>query len=188
MAAPFDHPDWLYELKIDGFRAVAYVEDGTVRLISRAGILFTRFKPLAAAMATELAGRAMILDGEVATLDAEGRSIFDDIFRRRGTPVFCAFDIMHLDGKDLTERPLRERKRILRSVVPKTSTSMLYVDHVEEHGVALFEQACAADLEGIIAKWADAPYRLLNGQSSWVKIKSKTYSQAIDRAWKPKGR
>lgn len=179
---PFDHPEWLYELKIDGFRAVAYVQPSGVRLISRAGILFTRFRPLAASIAAELGGRTLILDGEVACLDGEGRSCFDDLFFRRRPPIFAAFDVMHVDGVDVVERPLLERKALLRDVVPFGSGSMLYVDHVVGQGEGLFAQACARDLEGIVAKWAAAPYRLLDGESSWVKIKNRAYTQVIGRA------
>lgn len=182
LPAPFDHPEWLFELKIDGFRAVAYVEPSGVRLISRAGILFTRFRPLAAALASELAGRTLILDGEVACLDGEGRSCFDDLLFRRGTPIFAAFDVLHVEGVDVTDRPLLERKALLRDIVPTPTASLLFVDHVVGQGEALFAEACARDLEGIVAKWATAPYRLLDGESSWVKIKNRAYSQTIGRA------
>ncbi len=182
LAASFDHPEWLYELKIDGFRAVAYVEGAGVRLVSRTGHVFKQFRPLAAALAVELAGRTLILDGEVGCFDGEGRSCFDDLFFRRGTPIFAAFDVMHVDGVDVVDRPLLERKALLRDVVPFTSAAMLYVDHVLGQGEALYAQACARDLEGIVAKWAAAPYRLLDGESSWVKIKNRAYTQAIGRA------
>jgi hypothetical protein len=122
-------------------------------------------------MHAELGGRARSSKGRWP-LDAAGRSCFDDLFYPRGTPIFCAFDVMRLDDEDLTERSLFARKALLRGLVPRTSMSMLYVDHILQHGAALFEQACARDLEGIVAKWGTAPYRLVDGESSWVKIKN----------------
>lgn len=80
--------------------------------------------------------RHAILDGEIACLDEQGYSRFNELLFRRGTPLFCAFDLLHLDGKDLRNLPLIERKRTLRRVIPDNSVCLLYVDHIEGEGRA----------------------------------------------------
>src|SRR5436309_2851494 len=104
---PFDHPDWLYELKYDGFRALALIENGTCRLVSRKAHVYKSFPGLCASLA-QLPHDA-ILDGEIVCLDHDGRPQFDQLFFRRGEPYFCAFDVPYLDGRDVRELPLIER-------------------------------------------------------------------------------
>jgi bifunctional non-homologous end joining protein LigD len=117
-AEPFDHPDWIFEAKLDGFRAVAYLEDGACRLVSRHGNQFRAFAALARAIAQDLTGHAAILDGEVVHPGPDGRPLFYELMRRRGPFCFYAFDLLWLDGNDLRGRPLLERKRALRKLVP----------------------------------------------------------------------
>lgn len=100
---------------------------------------------------------------------------------RRGTPRFCAFDLLRLNGKDLPSLPLIERKRALRRVIPNRSPFLVYVDHVETEGEHLFEVACERDLEGIVAKHRLSRYVLEDGNAAWVKIKNRRYSQLIGR-------
>src|SRR4051794_27710037 len=114
----FDHPDWLHEIKYDGFRALAYIENGTTRLVSRNGNAYKSFGALCTEIAAALPGHSAVLDGEVVHLDSEGKPQFYELLRRRSPQQFVAFDILWLDSKDLTRMPLLERKRILRSVVP----------------------------------------------------------------------
>lgn len=181
--APFDDPQWLFEVKVDGYRAVAYV-DADVRLVSRTGRDLARqrrFSDVARATADVFRGRQVILDGELACFFPDGRSDWRGLQRRSALPYFAAFDVLWLDGEDLRERPLRERKALLRDLVPEPPCRVLYVEAVPERGVALFNAVRAADMEGIVAKWADGPYRLLDGLTSWVKIKNRAYSQMADR-------
>ena len=98
---PFEHPDWIFEPKMDGFRALAYVEAGACRLVSRNWNAFKTFKPLATAIAQELAGRSAILDGEIVHPGRDGRPMFYELMRRRGPFCFYAFDLLWLDGRDL---------------------------------------------------------------------------------------
>lgn len=147
----FDNAEYVYELKMDGFRALAHVEGDSTRLVSRRGNVYRSFQRLYAAIQAELKCEA-ILDGEIVCLDSEGRPQFYDLLCRRGQPVLYVFDLLWLDGKDLRERPLVERKRLLRSVVPEQSACLLYADHVEQHGVEMFRWACDQDLEGVVAK------------------------------------
>src|SRR6266542_736450 len=98
--------------------------------------------------------------------------------RRRSPQHYCAFDMVWLNGRDLRTLPLLERKRIVRGTVPAPPSPILYVDHLAESGIALFEAACRDDLEGIVAKPAGAAY---GEEGSWVKIKNRHYSQAEGR-------
>ena len=147
---PFDHRDWLFELKLDGFRALAYVEGGRGRLVSRNGNTFKRFAPLAAEIAVALAGvRNAILDGEVVCLDGDGRPLFNALLYRRREPCFVAFDCLWLDGRDLRRLPLIERKRVLRGIVPRRRPCVQYLPHLHRRGVDLFTEVVQRDLEGV---------------------------------------
>jgi bifunctional non-homologous end joining protein LigD len=149
------------ELKIDGFRSLAYVENGQCDLVSRNGNTFRNFKDLAQWIGENLHVENAVLDGEIACVDDSGRSIFNDLlFRRRGC-VFFAFDLLYLNGEDLRGLPLVERKVRLRRLLRRKRLRILYVDHIEKHGRRLFEKVCGLDLgrhrretEGL-AVWGD---------------------------------
>jgi ATP-dependent DNA ligase len=121
---PFDHPDWLFDLKYDGFRAVCYVENGHCSFVSRRGNVFTRFDALCEQMASALCHEVMselgvedaILDGEVITADETGRPQFYDLLRRTRSPSYVAFDLLWLNGADLRPLPLRERRERLKTI------------------------------------------------------------------------
>jgi bifunctional non-homologous end joining protein LigD len=123
----FDHDDFLFELKMDGFRALAHVGPDETRLVSRRGHVYKRFTELAAAIHIELDCEA-VLDGEIVCLDVNGRPQFYDLLRRRSAPVFYAFDLLRLDGEDLRPRLLIERKRLLQSIVPGQPSVMFYAE------------------------------------------------------------
>jgi bifunctional non-homologous end joining protein LigD len=176
---PFDHPDWFFELKWDGFRAIAYVESGACDLVSRNGRPFKKFAVLRDSVAAVVGKHNAILDGEVVALDASGRAQFYPLLHRRADPYFYAFDCLWLDGRDLRRIPLVERKRILRRLVPPQPSRLLYVDHIEARGVDLFREVCQLDLEGIVAKRRDGMYD--PDAPTWVKIKNRSYSQAVGR-------
>lgn len=178
-ADPFDDPDWIFEVKHDGYRALAHLEAGKVRLVSRRGREFNSYAPLAIALAKEIQTRNAVLDGELVCLDAGGKSIFADM-RRRLPPVLIAFDLLKLGSQDLRERPLRERKLALRTIIPEVSSHLLYLHHIAGRGRDLFEAACRMDLEGIVAKKADAPYDVKRAR--WWKIKNPAYSQGAGRS------
>jgi len=115
-------------------------------------------------------------------LDAEGRSLFNRLLFRRQTPVYAAFDIVWVNGQDLRDRPLVERKTRLRAILPLESPHLLHVDHLREKGQELFALACENDLEGVVGKWAQGTYQSDGRTTSWVKVKNRTYSQAEGRA------
>jgi bifunctional non-homologous end joining protein LigD len=144
--APFDHPDWIFEPKLDGFRAVAYVDNGAARLVSRKQNVYKSFPVLTAAIGNSLSVRDAILDGEIVHLGPGGAAQFYDLMRRRPPQHFYGFDILWLDGRDLRELPLVERKRLLRKMIPTQPSPVLYVNHVVGTGAALYDAVCAKDL------------------------------------------
>lgn len=155
--AAFSPPDWLFEIKWDGFRALAQIEHGRCKLISRNGNEFKSFRSLGESLGTELKHDA-VLDGEIICLGPDGKSQFYDLFFRRAELSFIAFDLIRCDGQDYIYAPLIERKQKLRSVLPKESQRIFFCDHVERDGEELFRLACANDLEGIVAKHRFGPY------------------------------
>jgi bifunctional non-homologous end joining protein LigD len=173
---PFDDPDWLFELKYDGFRALAVLHDGACRLLSRNGNRFG-FDALASGIAAHLLCQSAVLDGEIVRLDSAGRSNFADLFYRRGEPIFVAFDLLSVGGRDLRAQPLHARKRELRRLLPAQSATILYCDEVEHTGCDLFQLACEHDLEGIVAKWKYGRYTAGREETTWVKIRNANYSQ-----------
>jgi bifunctional non-homologous end joining protein LigD len=175
---PFDHPEWLYELKLDSFRALAFIESGSCRLVSRKAHVYKSFPGLCQSLG-DLPYEA-VLDGEIVCLDRDGCPQFDSLFYRRGEPSFYAFDVPYLDGRDLRGAPLVERKRILGGIVPRSDSRLLYIGHTEGCGVDLFREVCARDLEGVVATWKHGCY-VSGDETSWVKIKNPAYSQAVDR-------
>jgi bifunctional non-homologous end joining protein LigD len=181
VAEPFDDPAFIYELKHDGFRALAYIDRGKpARLVSRRGNDYRNYAALAAELAKSVPPNT-ILDGELVVLDAEGRSQFEPLLRRRAQPVFCAFDILWSNGDDLRDMPLLARKSLLCGVVRK-SDHVLVADHVVGRGVDLFRAVCERDCEGVVAKLAASPYRLLDGKRSpWIKVRNAGYTQMSGR-------
>src|SRR5215472_10940204 len=172
---PFDHDDFIFELKYDGFRALADVGSGRCRLISRNHHEFTTFPDLCEAIGQSLPGQA-VLDGEIVYLGKDGCPRFYDLMRRRVPQCFYAFDLLWRDGRDLWELPLINRKRMLKKIV---KSPVLFVDHLAGHGVDLFQAVCQRDLEGIVAKAAQGLYQ--PEKTTWVKIKNPNYSQAAGR-------
>src|SRR5438132_2020986 len=124
-AAPFDHPEWGFEVKHDGFRGIAYVKAGHCELVSRTGYVYKRFLALAEQIAESLDVQNAVLDGEIVCLDGHGKSQFKTLLYRRRTPYFYAFDILELQRKDLRPLPLLTRKRHLKLIVPSAPSALL---------------------------------------------------------------
>src|SRR5437763_791016 len=159
-AAPFDDPDLIYELKMDGFRALAVIEHGRTQLISRNGHPFSSFAELGKHVAASVPNTKLtVLDGEIVCLDRKGKPQFKNLLFRRNPPCFFAFDLLTCDGKDLRTERLLDRKQELRRLLAQSPDSLLkYTEYIDGHGTALFERICETDLEGIIAKQKSAPY------------------------------
>lgn len=156
------------------FRAIAHIEHGRCKLVSRNGNEFKSFRSLSESLGSEVK-HSMVLDGEVVCLAADGKPRFYDLLFRRGEPRFIAFDLLRCDGQDLRYSPLHERKAKLRTVLPSNSACVMYCDYVEQYGEALFKLACEGDVEGIVAKHKYGPY--LQDQAQWIKIRNRGYSQ-----------
>src|SRR5262249_28044342 len=173
---PFDREGWLFELKWDGFRAIAETDsEGSPRLYSRRHNDFTkRFPPIARALA-ELKTQA-IVDGEICALDEHGFPRFEWLVNRgpqKGTLIYYVFDLLKLGELDLRRDPLLKRKSRLEKLV-SGNPRILYVVHMEREGLAMFSGALALGLEGVVAKDAKSPY--VEGPvvtQHWLKIKNR---------------
>jgi bifunctional non-homologous end joining protein LigD len=180
--APFDDDDWLFELKYDGFRALAVIERGRAQLLSRNGHPFASFSSLAESISDSLPNVRAVIDGEICSLDRHGRPQFKNLMFRRGNPpCFFAFDLLTCDGKDLRTERLLDRKQELRRLLAKTPFPVRYTEHVEGSGTALFQRVCQLDLEGIVAKQKFGPYVGEREHSTWFKILNRKYSQKDGR-------
>jgi bifunctional non-homologous end joining protein LigD len=175
-------PTIIYELKIDGFRALAHLHDGQGELISRNGNVFHGFADLAEWLAAHINIESAVIDGEIACVDENGRPTFRDLLFRKRQCIFVAFDLLYLNGKDLRTLPLLERKALLKRLIRRKRSRLLYLDHVETDGVLLFEQIVKMDLEGMVAKRKDSPYKATEKPSPhWIKVKNPAYSQKEGR-------
>ena len=114
-------------------------------------------------------------------LDEQGLSQFYPMMFNKQMPIFAVFDVLMLDGEDLRGLPLLERKKILEGCIVQGAPNVQFVDHVETKGEAPYEDICALDMEGIVAKPLESPYRLIKGRNPWWKIKNPNYSQAEGR-------
>jgi bifunctional non-homologous end joining protein LigD len=155
MNEPWNDPEWIFELKYDGFRALAFVDSRRTRLVSRKNFEYRRYANLAQDISAALQGHEAVLDGEVC-IDANGAPQFYDLLYSRSVPCFAVFDLLWLDGEDLRSLPLLGRKRRLKSLVANKE-GLLYVSHFERSGTVLFHEVCRMDLEGIVAKFKHAP-------------------------------
>ena len=183
VAKAFDSPEWLFELKWDGYRAVAFIESGRLRLVSRnQNDLTKQFSELASMPQFVKAERA-ILDGEIVALDEEGRPSFSLMQQRtgfqpgkrrrsprEGVPItYYAFDLLYLDGIDLRRVALEQRKQLLQDRI-ENSEVIHFSDHFTDKGLALFEAAKQRGLEGIVAKKRNSCYEEKRTRD-WLKIK-----------------
>ncbi|HEY5999793.1 MAG TPA: non-homologous end-joining DNA ligase [bacterium] len=178
---PFDDPDWLFEVKWDGYRAVAEVERGRVVLRSRNLLpLNARFPAIAEAL--EKIGGDAVLDGEIVVLDARGRPDFQLLQNRRssraGHLVYYVFDLPYFEGRDLTGLPLVRRKEILEGILPR-SPLVRFSEHVRGEGRLFFDAVRTQGLEGIMAKHAQSPYRPGTRSSQWLKVKTRLTQEAV---------
>jgi bifunctional non-homologous end joining protein LigD len=174
-----DGPDWVFEIKYDGFRALAYLDEGRCRFVSRKGNEMKRFDDLSSAIRKQLKIKTAVLDGEIVALDESGMPAFYRLMRRQRQATYFAFDLLWLDGKDLRELPLVERKKILRSILSKKSSWIGYVSFIEHtRAKRLFELVKAKDLEGLVVKRKDGKY---TPAVRWFKVLNPTYSQKAGR-------
>jgi len=180
----FDDPQWLYEVKWDGYRAIVFIHDERAKLVSRNQNDLTGEFPEIAQALQILPVENAILDGEVVALDEEGRPSFSLMqqrtgmtsprsrgVRNRGVPiVYYAFDLLYLNGYNTTAVPLEQRKSLLQGLIPADKGFLRYSDHYVAQGTALYGVARDKGLEGIVAKLRTSPY-VQKRSRDWLKIK-----------------
>jgi bifunctional non-homologous end joining protein LigD len=182
VARPFTEPGWMYEVKWDGYRIIAYKEGRSVTLRSRKGLDYTNRYSVVADAIKEIRGD-FVMDGEVVAFDEEGKVNFDLV--QKANPdaplAYYAFDILWKDGKSLMKRPLRERKNILQKLL--SNGGIVKYSESFPDGVALFDQVKKMELEGIIAKRVDSPYVPDKRGGDWLKITTKRRQEFVIGGW-----
>ena len=197
-ATPFSDPDWLFEVKWDGYRVEAVVSRSGVRLWTRKRQDAARYFPDLAEATGWIEADEAIVDGEVVALDEDGRpqfSLLQDYTGvrlgrapggkrsgKRAQIVYQAFDLLHLDGQSLLGVPLVERKRLLRSRL-RPHALVRYAGHVDADGEAFFAAARQQELEGIVAKLASSPYEPDRRTRSWLKLKVRREQEVVVVGW-----
>ncbi|WP_192821664.1 DNA ligase D [Rufibacter sp. LB8] len=179
---PFDDPDWLFEVKWDGYRAVAEVENGQVHLYSRNGKSFKE-KYQSVVKALEALKDQVIFDGELVVLDRKGKADFQALQNYQNTPsehlYYYIFDILHLNGEDLTHLPLLQRKEKLKQVLSKAKDPLRYSEHRVGDGTQFFKEAQKNEWEGIMAKAAGSKYLVGKRSQEWLKVKTHLRQEAV---------
>jgi bifunctional non-homologous end joining protein LigD len=177
---PFDDPNWVFETKWDGFRAIAAARPGHASLYSRNGNDISRRYPAICEALTAIRHQA-VLDGELVALDAHGRSRFQllqNVGRNHARLLYCVFDLLYLNGKDLRGKTLLERKALLKRVLPK-SRLLLYSEHVVGDGIKAFNRAKRAREEGVMAKLASGRYHSGERTREWLKVKASQEQEVV---------
>ncbi len=178
---PFDDPDWIFEVKWDGYRAVAEISNGDVALHSRNLLPLNERYPSIVEALRKLDTEA-VLDGEIVVLDKSGQPDFQKLqnYRasRAGHLVYCVFDIPYLQGHDLTSLPLIVRKKLLKEVLPRVP-EITFSDHVREEGRLFFDAASKKGLEGIMAKNSQSRYQPGVRSPQWLKVKQRLTQEAV---------
>ena len=178
---PFDQPDWLFEVKWDGYRAIAEIQDGQVALYSRNQIsLKKKYPPITESL--EKCGFAAVLDGEIVVVDDQGRANFQMLqnYQKsgRGHLLYYVFDLLFFQGHDLTPLPLLRRKELLKKILP-SDPHLKFSDHVRGEGVLFFQVVKDKGLEGIVAKHSHSPYLLGKRTRQWLKIKTQLTQECV---------
>jgi bifunctional non-homologous end joining protein LigD len=190
---PFSDPNWLFEVKWDGVRAISYLDRGKTRILSRTGRDITKQSPEFHNLDHNISAEQAIVDGEIVTLDASGRSDFQKLQNRIGASnpseklleavplTYYVFDVVYCDGYDLRKSPLLERIELLRQILRPTD-NLRFSEHQLEKGKELFDAAREKGLEGIVGKQTDSPYTG-NRTSYWLKFKNVKELDAVIAGW-----
>lgn len=187
---PFNDKDWLFEMKYDGYRAIAEIAKGDVKFYSRNNISYEeKFAPLVKSL--KKFPDDAILDGEVCIVDTEGRPHFqwlqDYPKEKHGDLVYFVFDMLYYDGHDLTSLPLYRRKALLKQLLPPLP-HIVYSEHIEEKGIDMFRHIHKLGIEGIMAKDKYSTYHEGQRTHDWLKIKTQKSEEVIIGGFtKPKG-
>jgi bifunctional non-homologous end joining protein LigD len=180
--------NWLHEMKYDGYRVLLAVGTEGARAYTRSGLDWSdRFSRIVEAAAS-LGVKSALIDGEAVVFDADGRSNFQALQGALkgppGTIDFMAFDLLELDGEDLTQRPLIERKDRLRAILPEDGSILRYSDHIVGSGDKLLGSFCDAGLEGVISKRAEGRY-IGSRSGGWLKTKCIKRQEFVIVGWTP---
>lgn len=177
----FDSPDWIFEIKWDGFRAIAEISKGGTKLYSRNGLTFDKAYPRILE-SLKVIKASVIIDGEIVVFDSSGRPSFQKLQNYKSNDKYLiqyyVFDIIELDGKSLINIPLIDRKEILKELLPESDV-IKYCDHVDGEGKMLFTEMQKMNLEGMIAKRKKSKYLIGKRTSDWLKIKNVQSQEAI---------
>lgn len=177
----FDDPAWIFEIKWDGYRAIAELNGEEVRLYSRNGITFNEAYPRITQALKKLNAHC-VLDGEIVVFDEQGKPDFQKMQNYSGRSSlqiqYIVFDCLRIDGKEITRLPLIERKALLKKIVPASGVVM-YCDHITAKGKAFYQQIAGMDLEGMIAKKAQSTYESGKRSPYWLKIKNVKSQEAV---------
>ena len=178
---PFNDKNWLYEIKWDGYRAIAELQNKDVKLYSRNGITFENSYPIIVQELKKIKDN-VVLDGEIVVLNDEGHPDFQLLQHYESNthrPInYCVFDILSVNGYNTCELPLIKRKELLKDVIKKNEV-IKYSDHIQEKGIAFFNASTHNNLEGIMAKKADSQYYIGKRTNEWLKIKNHKTQEAI---------
>jgi bifunctional non-homologous end joining protein LigD len=177
---PFDDAEWIFEVKWDGYRALAEIRDKTVSLYSRNGISFNKkFSPVVESL--RKFGFDAVLDGEIVVVDEQGRPDFQMLQHYHpgaGHLLYYVFDLLYVEGHDLTSLPLIRRKELLKKILPSVP-KIKFSDHVLKEGVLFYNVAKEKELEGIIAKHAQSIYEPGRRSRQWLKVKTQQTQEGI---------
>jgi bifunctional non-homologous end joining protein LigD len=172
---PPSGPGWLHEIKHDGFRILARRDSAGVRLITRAGNDFSSRFPFIAMEIAKLPLRSCLIDGEAIVCDENGLAVFE-LIRRHGTigdAVFCAFDLLELDGQDLRRHPIESRKAALAKLLRGAPLSIVLNEHFEDDGAIVYREVCKLGCEGIVSKRLGSIYRRRIGSRSRTRTRQR---------------
>jgi bifunctional non-homologous end joining protein LigD len=172
-AKPPAGPDWVHEIKHDGYRLIVRRDGASVRLFTRRGHDWTDRYPAIASPAGKLRAKSFTMDGEAVVVGVDGVAVFDALHRRykASNAILYAFDLLELDGEDLRPLPLGARKAKLARLLARKPAGIIFNEHTDEDGATVFRHACKLGLEGVVSKRLSAPYR--SGPSrDWLKIKN----------------
>jgi bifunctional non-homologous end joining protein LigD len=182
--------DWLYELKLDGYRALLLKDGSLIRILSRNEKDLTQMYPTVAAAGLKLKAGQAVIDGEIVALAPDGRPSFQALQHRGSHPrhriVFYAFDVLTADGRDLMSAPLARRRACLQQIICEDATLRLSQD-LPGTVTEIVETVRAAGIEGVIAKRKDSPYRIGERSNDWLKLKLDCQQEFVIGGYRPDG-
>jgi DNA ligase D-like protein (predicted ligase) len=179
-------PQWVHEVKFDGYRMAARIEKGQVNLLTRSGLDWTEKYPIIATAFAQLRVKTAYIDGELCGARPDGVTSFEIMQQVSdsggGNLTYFAFDLFHLDGEDVTRLPLAERRARLAALLKKSPAGIAYSDHEGGDGEVFRRAACKHGLEGVVSKRLDRPY-LPGERGAWVKSKCLNRAEFVIVGW-----